>query len=213
MKKILLTLIFFNFIISGRAVSVSDQNIPDDFRLFGECAEMMMEAMESRDKALIGDAAEGFSSLDFSNIGADDFTLLEGKEGDLLAPGVCFNDIYCTELYKNNFALIEMDDLDSLRETVGISDEGLNILSGGIRSGGKLSLSFVGDGDMNLGIAMTKKEALVCSLETEGKTWPLSSSEKGLVNFASWTMSQEGPFILSVENPTDEDIFFSIVIR
>lgn len=177
-------------------------------RTFGESAVLMMQGLQAHDPADLTDAAEGFASLNYSEL--DSYGVEEATPGDLTGAIVQFNDEYCDLVRKNNFVLVELDPLTMVRATM----PEIFLVTKAIKAGGEVTLSFEGSDTVNLAIAASEPSALTLNLSADGNEIPLSTEKSGYVSSAVWDMGPgDNPFSLRIANPSAETVSFTIALE
>lgn len=181
--------------------------VPETLEVFAISSNLLVNAVSSADETLLLDAHEGFASLEAEE--TLDYVLTQKRPGDLCKADIQFNEDFCTELRKNNFKLVELDPLSFTRRI----EPGLLTITGAVSPGGCLVYSLEGTDDMALGIAESIPGALSVSVSSNGAETAVAETSEGNVRFLEWMMPADiTPFSITLENPSDEKISFTIAM-
>lgn len=210
MKRLILSTICF---ITFGGIGVFSQNLSSEgmeqIEIFEESVVRMMDGINNRNKAALNDAIEGFNELRIADITIDDYRIIN-RDG-LCSPEIFFGKGYCEAVLSDNFDLIKMAELEMERS---LSDDGsIIIFDGAVKPGASVSYIIEVGGDMFVSVASYPAGAVKCEVQADDTDVPMSKDESGYIIHGGLVLEDEIPVKITLSNPVDEVVSFSIAVK
>lgn len=202
--KRLLALLLFTPCLCGLTTKAADDNL----KLFGEGALLLLQGIEKMDKDYLADAAELLSAAEPSEF--EDFTVTTSAPDALSDPMILFVAEFCDKVRKQNFVLVPLDPLDSLRNI----DSPVSTITRTLAPNSWVTFNVGFKDELSLLAVSQRAGSILLEVGVEGGTAePLKFGSDGLIAENSWHTGSDDNLVITVSNSTGSPVSFVIAFQ